>query len=52
MSESGFYESTDLQTISSFLDRNPYTAPDGRVFTGENYMEFVKAFFPEEIDSE
>ena len=52
MSESGLPENTDLQTISSFLDRNPYTAPDGRVFTGENHMEFVEAFFPEEFDGE
>lgn len=42
----------DLKTISSYLDRVPYTSPDGRVFTGEKALEFIHAFFPEEVDGE
>lgn len=40
----------DFDFIIDFLNRKPYTTPDGRVLTGENALEFVEAFFPEEAE--
>ena len=40
----------DFDFITDFLDRNPYTKPDGKVLTGENTLEFIEAFFPEKAE--
>lgn len=38
----------DFDFITDFLNRKPYKTPDGKVLTGENALEFIEAFFPEE----
>ena len=43
-------DKANFDFITDFLYRNPYTTPDGRVLTGENALEFVQAFFPEEAE--
>jgi len=40
----------DFDFITDFLNRKPYTAPDGKVLTGDNALEFIEAFFPEEAE--
>jgi hypothetical protein len=38
-----------LGVIADFLERNPYTTPEGRILSGrEDVLEFVTLFFPEE----
>ena len=41
-------DKADFDFITDLLNRKPYTTPDGRVLTGENTLEFIEAFFPEE----
>jgi hypothetical protein len=36
--------------VVDFLNRKPYTTPDGRVLTGEDALEFIEAFFPAEAE--
>lgn len=43
-------DKANFDFIADFLSRNPYTTPDGRVLTGENTLEFIEAFFPEEAE--
>lgn len=39
--------------LVDFLNRNPYTTPDGKVLTGEEgAKEFLELFFPEELVNE
>ena len=38
----------DFDFITDFLNRKPYTTPDGRVLTGGDALEFIEAFFPDE----
>jgi hypothetical protein len=34
-----------------YLNKNPYTTPDGRVLSGEEgALEFIRLFFPEEVE--
>jgi hypothetical protein len=40
----------DFDFITDFLNRKPYTTPDGRVLTGEDALEFIEAFFPGEAE--
>lgn len=40
----------DFDFITDFLNRKPYATPDGRVLTGENALEFIESFFPEEAE--
>jgi len=43
-------DKADFDFITDFLNRNPYATPDGRVLAGENALEFIEAFFPEEAE--
>jgi hypothetical protein len=49
MAETNYEDRKDLDFITDFLARNPYTTPDGRVLTGEaGALEFIELFFPDE----
>lgn len=43
-------DAEQLKVFSTFLEKNPYRTPDGRVLKGENALEFIQLFFPEEVD--
>jgi hypothetical protein len=43
-------DKADFDFVVDFLNRKPYTTPDGRVLTGEDALEFIEAFFPEEAE--
>lgn len=43
-------DKADFDFIKDFLNRKPYTTPDGRVLTGEDAFEFIEAFFPDEAE--
>jgi hypothetical protein len=50
MAEIDSEDRKDLDFITDFLARNPYTTPDGRVLTGEaGALEFIELFFPDEV---
>jgi hypothetical protein len=36
--------------IVKFLEKSPYTTPDGKVLSGENADEFIDLFFGEDGD--
>jgi hypothetical protein len=38
-----------VKVLADFLERSPYTTPEGKILSGrEDVLEFVTLFFPEE----